>query len=289
MADKKSSQGFANWVKNHKWQLTVGGTLTAAAAVTLTVLGVKYWGKKDSGGDPNKGGDPTKNNDSDPNKEQNIKEVNDDSDRNQIIENKNNGDKGGNSKKDLKIENKIKIEEKIQPPNKKGLEEQNKSNFQLINDIIIKTEFEEEEDNKQKDLIIKAFKYLTETLNGKSVVEVLKLVIFDKFLDANCDNYFKDNDSVEAIAKNFGSPIQELLDIFSNKSEISITHSYNYKVSAGSGINFCFSLGNEAKIALRNKIESKFVEIQYDSSPKGKYNSCSYIYFKIPHNLLNKN
>ena len=54
VADKKSSKGFVNWVKNHKWQLAVGGTLTAAAAVTLTILGVKYWGKKDSGGEPNK-------------------------------------------------------------------------------------------------------------------------------------------------------------------------------------------------------------------------------------------
>lgn len=307
VADKKSSQGFVNWVKNHKWQLTVGGTLTVAAAVTLTVLGVKYWGKKDSGGDPNeKGNNSTKNNDINapkdlgtkdndinPNKKQgiqNIKEVNGNSGGNQIIENKNNGDEGGNSKKDLKIENKIKIEEKIQPPNKKGLEEQNKSNFQLINDAIIntKTVIESEEGNKQKNLIIKAFKYLTETLNGKSVVEVLSLNILNKFSGTGVSNYLG-NYNVEAIEKNFSSPIQELLDIFSNKSKISVIDQRSYQV--GNNVGFWFKLNNEAKITCYNRIKDKdkVVEIQYDSSPKGECKSCSHIYFEIPHNLLNKN
>ncbi|MBR0184110.1 MAG: hypothetical protein IJQ10_03040 [Clostridia bacterium] len=52
--DKNSNKRFANRAKDHKWQLAVGGTLTAAAAVTLTILGVKYWGKKDNDGEPNK-------------------------------------------------------------------------------------------------------------------------------------------------------------------------------------------------------------------------------------------
>ena len=305
VADKKSSQGFVNWVKNHKWQLTVGGTLTVAAAVTLTVLGVKYWGKKDSGGDPNeKGNNSTKNNDINapkdlgtkdndinPNKKQgiqNIKEVNDNSDGNQIIENKNNGDEGGNSKKDLNIKNKIKIEEQIQPQNEKEIKEQNTSNFQLINDAIINTEIdniESEEGNKQKNLIIKAFKHLAETLDKKSVVEVLKLGILNKFSDNDFNDYF-DNNSVEAIAKNFGSPIQELLDIFSNKSKISVDP-WSYKVD--NNVGFGLNLNNKAKITCYNKIKDEVVEIKYDSSPKGNYNSCSHIYFKIPHNLLNKN
>ena len=135
-ATKNSNKGFINLVKNHKWQLTVGGTLTAAAAVTLTILGVKYWGKKDNGGDPNKkGNNPikdkniidqkdlgTKDNDSDPNKKQdiqNIEEVNNNSDENQIIDNGDNKNESDNLKKGLKIKNK---EEQIQPPNKKGLE-----------------------------------------------------------------------------------------------------------------------------------------------------------------------
>ena len=276
VADKKSSQGFVNWVKNHKWQLTVGGTLTVAAAVTLTVLGVKYWGEKDSGGDPNeKGNNSTKNNDINAPKDLGTKD-------NDINPNKKQGIQN------IKIENKIKIEEKIQPPNKKGLEEQNKSNFQLINDAIIntKTVIESEEGNKQKNLIIKAFKYLTETLNGKSVVEVLSLNILNKFSDTDFSNYF-DNYNVEAIEKNFSSPIQELLDIFSNKSKISVIDPWSYKVD--NNVGFGLKLNNKAKITCYNKIKDEVVEIQYDSSPKGNYNSCSHIYFKIPHNLLNKN
>jgi hypothetical protein len=48
---KNSSKGFVNWVKNHKLGVGVGGALTAATAVTLTILGVKYLGKKESDGE----------------------------------------------------------------------------------------------------------------------------------------------------------------------------------------------------------------------------------------------
>ncbi len=58
---KNSNTGFINWVKNHKLGFSVGA-LTAVTAVTLTILGVKHWGKKESGGDPNIGGDPNKGN-----------------------------------------------------------------------------------------------------------------------------------------------------------------------------------------------------------------------------------
>ena len=306
-ATKNSNKGFINLVKNHKLGVGIGGALIAVTAITLAILGVKYLGKKENGGDPNKkGNNPikdkniidqkdlgTKDNDSDPNKKQdiqNIKEVNDNSDGNQIIENKNNGDEGGNSKKDLKIENKIKIEEKIQPPNKKGLEEQNKSNFQLINDAIINKKFTAEADNEQKDLIIKALKYFAETLNGKSVVEVLKLDILDKFLDANYDDYFKHNDTIQAIARNFGSPIQELLDIFSDRSKISVTNQLISRCNgSNSYIGFELDLNNDAKVTLRSKIADRVVEIKYDSIPKGQYNSRSHINFNISHDLLNKN
>ena len=57
---KNSSKGFVNWVKNHKLGVDVGA-LTAATAVTLTILGVKYWGKKESVGNPNKGNEPIEN------------------------------------------------------------------------------------------------------------------------------------------------------------------------------------------------------------------------------------
>ena len=43
---ESSSKGFVNWVKNHKLGVGVG-VLTAITAVTLTILGVKYLGKKD--------------------------------------------------------------------------------------------------------------------------------------------------------------------------------------------------------------------------------------------------
>ena len=46
VATKNSNKELINWVKNHKWQLGVGGTLTVATAVTLTILGVKYFSKK---------------------------------------------------------------------------------------------------------------------------------------------------------------------------------------------------------------------------------------------------
>ena len=60
--DKNSNKGFANWAKNHKWQLAVGiGVPVVATASILAFLGVKYWGKKDNGGEPNKG-KPIKNN-----------------------------------------------------------------------------------------------------------------------------------------------------------------------------------------------------------------------------------
>ena len=126
---------------------------------------------------------------------------------------------------------------------------------------------------------------MTETLNGKSVVEVLKLDILNKFSGTDFSNYF-DNYNVEAIAKNFDGPIQELLDIFSNKSKISVDP-WSYKVD--NNVGFGLKLNNKAKITCYNKIKDEVVEIQYDSSPKGNYNSCSHIYFKIPHNLLNKN
>ena len=54
--DKNSNKGFANWAKDHKWQLAVGigVPVVAATASILAFLGVKYWGKKDNDGDPNK-------------------------------------------------------------------------------------------------------------------------------------------------------------------------------------------------------------------------------------------
>ena len=54
--DKNSNKGFANWAKDHKWQLAVGigVPVVAATASILAFLGVKYWGKKESGGEPNK-------------------------------------------------------------------------------------------------------------------------------------------------------------------------------------------------------------------------------------------
>ena len=54
--DKNSNKGFANWAKDHKWQLAVGiGVPVITTASILAFLGVKYWGKKDNGGEPNKG------------------------------------------------------------------------------------------------------------------------------------------------------------------------------------------------------------------------------------------
>ena len=40
-ATKNSNKGLINWVKNHKWQLGVGSTLTVVAVVLYTILG-KY-------------------------------------------------------------------------------------------------------------------------------------------------------------------------------------------------------------------------------------------------------
>ncbi|MBO6126488.1 MAG: hypothetical protein J6P21_00595 [Clostridia bacterium] len=45
------------WVKNHKWQLGIGG-LSVATVVTLAIVGGKYLSKKDN--DPGKGPDPAK-------------------------------------------------------------------------------------------------------------------------------------------------------------------------------------------------------------------------------------
>ena len=62
--DKNSNKGFANWAKNHEWQLAVGiGVPVVAAASILAFLGVKYWGKKDNGGNLNKGNNPIENGD----------------------------------------------------------------------------------------------------------------------------------------------------------------------------------------------------------------------------------
>ena len=294
-AGKESSKGFVNWVKNHKLVVGIGGALTAATAVILTILGVKYLGKKDSSSGPDKGNNPTKNknidtpkdldkknNDSDPNKEQNIEKVYDNPDSNQIIEDKNNGDKDDNLKKDLKMENveeQIKLSNEIVNINKKEIEGQNKSNFQLINDIILNKVFESEEDKKQKDLIIKAFKYFAEILNGKSVVDVFNLRIFVSFKDQQYDNYFN-RGNFETIAKMYPATIEELLYIFSNKSKISITNSHDFKIS---NINFVFNLSNKARMTLQNDVNDKAVKIQYYSSLKEQ------IVFEVPHDLLDKN
>lgn len=45
------------WVKNHKWQLGIGG-LSVVTVVTLAIVGGKYLSKKDN--DPGKGPDPAK-------------------------------------------------------------------------------------------------------------------------------------------------------------------------------------------------------------------------------------
>ena len=37
--DKNSNKGFANWAKNHKWQLAVGIGVPVAAASILAFLG----------------------------------------------------------------------------------------------------------------------------------------------------------------------------------------------------------------------------------------------------------
>ena len=41
-SNKDSNKGFVNWIKNHKWQLGIGSTLTVAAVVLSTILSVKY-------------------------------------------------------------------------------------------------------------------------------------------------------------------------------------------------------------------------------------------------------
>ena len=56
------NKGFVNWVKNHKLGVGIGGVLTATTTAALIFLGVRYLGKKDSGGGPNIGGDPNKGN-----------------------------------------------------------------------------------------------------------------------------------------------------------------------------------------------------------------------------------
>ena len=64
--NENSNKGVLSWVKNHKWQLGVGGSLTAALATVLTVLGVKYLGKNDEAQDLNNQKDkgPKQNNNS---------------------------------------------------------------------------------------------------------------------------------------------------------------------------------------------------------------------------------
>ena len=89
--DKNSNKGFANWAKDHKWQLAVGigVPVVAATASILAFLGVKYWGKKDNDGDPNK--EPNINN----------PDVNN-SNKSQQTENKSND--GENNPKKIQIE-----------------------------------------------------------------------------------------------------------------------------------------------------------------------------------------
>ena len=57
------NKGFVNWVKNHKLGVGIGGVLTATTTAALIFLGIKYWGKKDSGSGPNKSNKPTENKD----------------------------------------------------------------------------------------------------------------------------------------------------------------------------------------------------------------------------------
>ena len=85
-------------VKNHKLGVGVAVTLTAATAITLTILGFKHWGKKGSGGDPNKGKDITQENVKDPKgtiKEHNEKIINDAIDKNKNDVKANADDPGG--------------------------------------------------------------------------------------------------------------------------------------------------------------------------------------------------
>ena len=57
------NKGFVNWVKNHKLGVGIGGVLTATTTAALIFLGIKYWGKKESGSGPNKSNKPTENKD----------------------------------------------------------------------------------------------------------------------------------------------------------------------------------------------------------------------------------
>ena len=57
------NKGFVNWVKNHKLGVGISGVLTATTTAALIFLGIKYWGKKESGSGPNKSNKPTENKD----------------------------------------------------------------------------------------------------------------------------------------------------------------------------------------------------------------------------------
>ena len=112
--DKNSNKGFANWAKNHKWQLAVGIGVPVAAASILAFLGVKYWGKKDNDGDPNKKPNINNPNINNPNKSQQT-------------ENKSNDEENNPEKGPIKV-SKVDINQAQVNPKKETIQVQNPIN-----------------------------------------------------------------------------------------------------------------------------------------------------------------
>lgn len=204
-------------------------------------------------------------------------------------ENKSNNDNLNQKNNNLKIKhNEINNQEILSGiDTEDNDEEENITNsikmFNALNDVKIDEKGNKEENNKEKELIIKGFEDFVKALNGKSVGELLKLGIVDEFHD----NGGKKIEAVNDIEKFHGEIVQGLLDIFSDKSKIS---DINVEfVPKDSGLNAHYHIdikfrhdNKEKMIVLSDFVGFERIGVSYF----GDKSSQSKIRFMVPYNNL---
>ena len=240
-ATKNSSKGVIDWVKNHKLGVGIGGALVAATAVTLTVLGVKYLGKKDSGGNPNKKPDIQKINS--PKIEVDYEKKNNNNNPNKInIDDKKKDEVNG-------FENKEKVK-----------------NLDLIKNKISSIEVEDKNQN-DKDIIILAFEYFGDILAKNSLEELNDL--FDHITNYNKHEGADSTDINEFKNKTYKTHVEEseeiLLKIFGNNSEISnVAPNFVFRQGCVPELDIEFNFnGKKQKIEVCRRDNEKVVEIEH--------------------------
>ena len=232
--DKNSNKGFANWAKDHKWQLAVGiGVPVITTASILAFLGVKYWGKKDNGGEPNKG-KPIKDNNG-----------------NELTENKD------IPKKNIEDPEKIKERKKVKEDNEKIINDaidEAKKSFVMYGCEFDPT-LENDEDEKQsranikklENLVLNKKDWFAKNFSGYSQDQIPGSTGFaqDKSDWTEANKLFSFNDNI----------YNKLSGVFSGDIELS-------KFDVWDVFYFVFKFDNSNSISINFNKERKTLEIR---------------------------